>query len=60
MTSIKVKQIKSKEQIVPVRVVPGKNSVMDALRRLPNSDFKAIIKSAKLYRRADRTFDDAE
>ena len=60
MTTIKVKQIKSKEQIVPVRVIPGKDSVMQALRAYPDSDFKSVIKAAKFYRKADKTLDNAE
>lgn len=60
MTSIKVKQVKSKEQIVPVRIVPGKDSVMEALRAYPESDFKNVIKAAKYYRRADKTLNSAE
>lgn len=60
MTKIKVKQIKRKEQIVPVRIIPGKDSVMEALRNMPDSDFRNVIKSARLYRKADRRFDGAE
>lgn len=62
MTKIKVKADKNcgVEQIVPVHFVPSREKVLDALRRYPESDYRAMIRASKQYRKADALLEGVE